>query len=130
MKTRILVVDDEAPIRELLAAYLTKYGYEVVTAASGAEAQRLADGETVHLAILDVVLPDTDGMELLAQLKQGHPNLPAVLLTGIGFDEELLQEAQRCGAAGYVSKALPLDQLLMEVRRVLKYTAPQPAEPH
>jgi DNA-binding NtrC family response regulator len=74
---------------------------------------------------MDIVLPDADGMEVLSAVKQNHPNLPVVMLTGIGFDEELLQEAKERGAVGYVSKTLPLDQLLMEVRRVLNYkTAP------
>jgi len=123
MKMKILVVDDEAPIRDLLSAYLKKYGYEVLTAATAAEARQRVDGETLHLVIMDVVLPDADGMEVLGSVKQAHPNLPVVMLTGIGFDEELLQEAQQRGAAGYISKTLPLDQLLMEVRRILNYKA-------
>jgi DNA-binding NtrC family response regulator len=125
MKKKILVVDDEAPIRELLATYLEKHGYEIVLAANGSEARRLVDEESLQLVIMDIVLPDADGMEVLSAVKQNHPNLPVVMLTGIGFDEELLQEAKERGAVGYVSKTLPLDQLLMEVRRVLNYkTAP------
>jgi DNA-binding response OmpR family regulator len=123
MKMKILVVDDEAPIRDLLSTYLKKYGYEVVTADTGAEAQRFANEEALHLVIMDVVLPDGDGLEILTTVKQAHPNLPVVMLTGIGFDEELLQEAQQRGASGYISKTLPLDQLLMEVRRILNYKA-------
>jgi DNA-binding response OmpR family regulator len=123
MKMRILVVDDEAPIRELLSTYLKKYGYEVVTAENATEARRMADEEAINLVILDVVLPDADGMEVLSSIRQSHPNLPIVMLTGIGFDEELLQEAQQRGASGYVSKTLPLDQLLMEIRRNLNYRA-------
>jgi len=123
MKKKILVVDDEAPIRELLSTYLGKYGYEIVVAANGKEAQRLTDEEALNLVIMDIVLPDADGMEVLSAVKQNHPNLPVIMLTGIGFDEELLQEAQQRGAVGYISKTLPLDQLLMEVRRVLSYKA-------
>lgn len=121
MKTKILVVDDEAPIRELLSTYLAKYNYEVLVAGTGEEAQKAVNEEALHLVILDVVLPDSDGLELLSTFRQSHPNLPVVMLTGIGFDEELLQEAQQRGATGYISKTLPLDQLLMEVRRVLNY---------
>lgn len=121
MKTKILVVDDEAPIRELLSTYLAKYNYEVLVASTGEEAQKAVNEEALHLVILDVVLPDSDGLELLSTFRQSHPNLPVVMLTGIGFDEELLQEAQQRGATGYISKTLPLDQLLMEVRRVLNY---------
>jgi DNA-binding NtrC family response regulator len=127
MKMNILVVDDEAPIRELLSTYLTKYGYEIISAGTAEEARKIVEGRVVHLVIMDIVLPDADGLELLSTLKQGHPNLPVVMLTGIGFDEELLQEAQQRGAAGYISKTLPLDQLLMEVRRVLSYKPAKPA---
>jgi len=119
MKRKILVVDDEEAIRELLASYLARHDFEVVLAANGSEARRLMDKEALELAVLDIVLPDADGMDLLSAARQDHPTLPVIMLTGIGFDEELLQEAQRRGADGYVSKMQPLDQLLMEVRRVL-----------
>jgi DNA-binding NtrC family response regulator len=121
MKQHILVVDDEPPIRELLQSYFQKHGYEVTTAATAEEAVRLADDLPLHLVVLDVLLPDSDGLETLQTLKGSHPNLPVIIMTGIGFDEELLQEAIQKGASGYVSKTLPLDQLLMEVHRTLKF---------
>lgn len=126
MKQHILVVDDEPPIRELLQAYFQKHGYEVTTAATAEEAVRLADDLSLHLVVLDVLLPDSDGLEILQTLKGSHPNLPIIIMTGIGFDEELLQEAIQKGASGYVSKTLPLDQLLMEVHRTLKFKSGRP----
>jgi DNA-binding response OmpR family regulator len=123
MKQHILVVDDEPPIRELLQSYFTKHGYAVTTAADAQEAFRLADETPLQLVILDVLLPDSDGLEVLAQMKNTHPNLPIIIMTGIGFDEDLLQEAIQKGASGYVSKTLPLDQLLMEVHRTLNFNA-------
>jgi DNA-binding NtrC family response regulator len=123
MKQHILIVDDEAPIRELLESYFTKHGYEVTTAADAAEAISKADSVPLHLVILDVLLPDSDGLEILEKLKSAHPALPIIIMTGIGFDEELLQEAIQKGASGYISKTLPLDQLLMEVHRTLKFKA-------
>jgi DNA-binding NtrC family response regulator len=121
MKQHILVVDDEAPIRELLQTYFKKHGYNVTTAETAAEAFRLADEVPLHLIVLDIVLADADGMEVLATIKSAHPKLPVIVMTGMGFDEELLQEAIQKGASGYVSKTLPLDQLLMEVHRTLNY---------
>jgi DNA-binding NtrC family response regulator len=121
MKDRILVVDDEAGIRELLKSYFSKHGYDVAVAANADEAIRLTDEVPVNIVVLDVLLADQDGLEVLAKLKQAHPNLPVIIMTGIGFDEELLQESITKGAAGYVSKTLPLDQLLMEVHRTLNY---------
>ena len=124
MKQHILVVDDEASIRELLEAYFKKHSYQVTAVATAGEALRAAEEGPVQLVILDVLLEETDGLEVLVKLKGAHPNLPVIIMTGIGFDEELLQEAIQKGAAGYVSKTLPLDQLLMEVHRTLNYKQP------
>jgi DNA-binding NtrC family response regulator len=123
MKQHILVVDDEPPIRDLLRSYFEKHEYQVTTAATADEAYRIADDVPVNLVILDVLLADSDGLEILRTLKNAHPNLPVIIMTGIGFDEELLQEAISKGASGYVSKTLPLDQLLMEVHRTLNFKA-------
>ena len=123
VKQHILVVDDEPPIRELLESYFQKHGYDVTTAADAADALNKANNLSPHLVILDVLLPDNDGLEILEKLKSAHPSLPVIVMTGIGFDEELLQESIQKGAARYVSKSLPLDQLLVEVHRTLKYKA-------
>ena len=121
MKQHLLVVDDEPSIRDLLSSFFRKHEYEVSTVATGAEALQAVDNKGVEVVILDVLLTDTDGLEVLAQIKAKHPKLPVIMITGIGFDEELLQEALQKGAAGYISKTLPLDQLLMEVHRTLNY---------
>lgn len=121
MKQHILVVDDEVHIRELLHSYFKKHGYTVSLAENAQEAVRNADELALDLIILDVVLPDADGLQVLADLKAAHPQIPIIIMTGIGFDEELLQEAMQKGASGYVSKTLPLEQLLMEVHRTLNY---------
>ena len=120
MKQRILVVDDEEPIRELLSTYFAGHEYEVTTAATVPETVNSIQETIPDLVILDIALADADGLELLGTLKASHPKLPIIILTGMGFDEELLQEALQKGADGYVSKTLPLDQLLKEVMRTLK----------
>jgi DNA-binding NtrC family response regulator len=116
-----LVVDDEASIRDLLAEFFRKRGYKVSTASNPKEALSLTDSVPLNLVILDVLLDDKDGMEVLEDIKEKHPNLPVIIMTGIGYDEELLKEARDKGAAGYLSKTLPLDQLLMEVHRILNH---------
>src|SRR5437870_2034765 len=121
MKQHILVVDDEAPIRDLLQTYFKKHQYGITTVATAREAIRVASEVSLNLIILDVILAESDGLDLLQALKESHPNLPVIVMTGIGFDEDLLQEAMRKGASGFISKTLQLDQLLMEVHRVLDY---------
>lgn len=121
MKQHILVVDDETPVLELLSAYFKKYGYDVSTAISADDALRLIDEQSIHIVLLDVLLADTDGLDVLAQIKAARPQLPVMLMTGLGFEEQLLHEALEKGAAGFVSKTLPLDQLLAEAQRILNY---------
>lgn len=120
MSERILVVDDETQIRELLCIYLMKQGYKVSTAANSAETLAVLAQIEVDLVVLDIGLADEDGLKLLARLKADHPKVRVVMLTGMGFVEDLLQEAHQKGADGYVSKILPLEELLLAIRRVLK----------
>jgi two-component system, NtrC family, response regulator HydG len=121
---RVLVVDDETTICDLVGKYLSRQGFEVVAVNSGAEALKVVDGSPFDLMILDIALEDSDGLELLSAVKATHPGLPVIMMTGMGFDEELVKEALSRRASGYVSKTLPMNQLLMEIRRVIKQSAP------
>jgi DNA-binding NtrC family response regulator len=120
MSRHILVVDDESQIRELLAVYLTRQGFRVSTAASSAETMHLVKQSPIDLIVLDIGLAEEDGLQLLSTIKTLRPDLRVVMLTGMGFVEELLQEANQNGADGYVSKVLPLDELLLAIERALK----------
>ena len=113
----ILVVDDEAQIRELLSIYLRKQGYEVHAAATSSETAACLDANPIDVVVLDIGLAQEDGLSLLEHLKASHPGVRVVMLTGMGFVEDLLQEAHDKGADGYVSKVLPLDELLMAIER-------------
>ncbi len=119
------MVDDEASIRELLGSYLSRFGFEVLSAADAKEASRLQAVEELHLVVLDMVLPDRDGLELLADFKAQRPHLPVIMLTGMGCDEQLLEQAQQGGADGMVSKTQSLDEILLEVRRILNSKTPR-----
>jgi DNA-binding NtrC family response regulator len=121
MKQQILVVDDEAPVLELLSSYFKKHGYEVSTANNAADALKLIGEQAFSLVMLDVLLADTDGLEALAQIKAAQPRLPVIVMTGIGFDEELLQEAAQKGASGIISKTTPLNEMLVEVHRTVNF---------
>jgi DNA-binding response OmpR family regulator len=120
MSQHILVVDDEAQIRELLCIYLIKQGFTVSSAATSKETLRILSQTPIDLVVLDIGLADEDGLKVLADIKKNHPTLRVVMLTGMGFVEDLLQEAHQKGADGYVSKVLPLDELLMAIQRAFK----------
>jgi DNA-binding response OmpR family regulator len=122
---QILVVDDEAQIRELLSIYLRKQGYDVLTASSSAETLSCLASNPVELVVLDIGLAQEDGLRLLENLKASHPKVRVIMLTGMGFVEDLLQEAHDKGADGYVSKVLPLDELLIAIERAETRPSPQ-----
>jgi DNA-binding response OmpR family regulator len=120
MKQHILIVDDEDQIRELLSLYLSRHGYEISTAKSSKETLQTMNRAGIDLVVLDIGLADEDGLGLLSAIKARNPNIQVVMLTGMGFVEDLLQEAHAKGADGYVSKLLPLDELLLAIQRVLR----------
>jgi DNA-binding response OmpR family regulator len=122
----ILVVDDEVAIRNVLRDFLLKRGYAVTCAGTAKEAQQLLDHLSFQLIILDVALEDADGLDLLVIFKKKYPLLPVMMLTGLGFDDELIQESLAKQASCCISKISPLDELLQEVRRVLGDNAGSP----
>lgn len=119
MKQRILVVDDESQIREMLSMYFTRHGFEAVTAGDSKETLRAVEKSKFDVVVLDIGLAEEDGLKLLERLKREHPELRVIMLTGMGFVEDLLAEATQKGADGYVSKVLPLDELLLAIQRIL-----------
>ena len=125
MSCRILLVDDEPQILELLGLFLARHGYEVFKAGSSTQALELLERENVELVLLDIGLAEEDGLKVLPVLKSQHPKVKVIMLTGMGFVEDLLEEAQQKGADGYVSKALPLDEVLEAMNQVLKPKLPQ-----
>ena len=116
----ILVIDDEPAICGMLTEYFQRHTFDITTTLLAAEGMQVLTETRIDLVILDIALEDADGLELLEVIKHHHPTLPVVMLTGIGYDEELVAEARLKKASAYVSKQLPLEQLLMEVQHALK----------
>jgi len=103
---KILVVDDEEAMREVLQVRLTGWGYEVAVASDGAEGRRLFERFEPHLVLTDVVLPDTEGTELLPFFLENDPDLPVILMTAYGSVEKAV-EAMKEGARDFLTK--PID---------------------
>ena len=117
----ILAIDDEAPILDLLQQYLTAQGYRVTTAATATAARQVVASDPPALILSDLQLEETDGLQLVEQLRAQLPNVPVILLTGVLFDTQVVEENLKWKISAYVSKTAPLDQLLMEVHRTLTY---------
>jgi DNA-binding NtrC family response regulator len=115
---RILVVDDDPVARRVLSDTLGRAGYTAVVASTATEALRLATDDEPALAILDLVLPDGDGIELLSQLRTSWPALPAIIVTAYTEPRSIV-EAMRRGALDYLGKPVDPDVLLSMCRTAL-----------
>jgi CheY-like chemotaxis protein len=129
MKKHILVVDDEADVRDVLAQALTIKGYRVTAAGAGHEALRLVKADPPQLLISDLQMEDADGLELIEEIKTEYPDLPVILLTGMIFDADVIRETISKKVTSYLDKTCSLQCVTQEVQRLLgdKTGAPTPA---
>jgi two-component system, NtrC family, nitrogen regulation response regulator NtrX len=117
---RILVVDDEPEIRRLVCEILEDEGYQVATAENAAEARTLKHSASPHLILLDIWMPDTDGISLLKEWVAGDSLLcPVVMMSGHGSVESAV-EATKLGAYDFLEKPLSMAKLLLIVARALE----------
>ncbi len=113
---KILLVDDEAAQREMLAGFLKKKGYQVQTADGGVAAVDGYAGFFSPLAVIDLKMPDMNGLELLVRLREINPFIQVIVLTAFGTVETAV-EAMRKGAYGYLTKPVNLDELLVNLKK-------------
>jgi two-component system, OmpR family, KDP operon response regulator KdpE len=121
---RILVVDDELQILRALKVVLRSAGYEVVTATGMEEALDAAALSTFSAAIVDMLLPDADGVELCERLREWS-SMPIIVLSAVREEEEKVR-ALRAGADDYVTKPFGPHELIARLEAVLRRTAPEP----
>jgi|UniRef100_A0A7V6DPZ3 two-component system response regulator (stage 0 sporulation protein F) len=114
---KILVADDEMAIRLLYSEELKEEGYEVYTASNGREALDIIDTMPLDLVILDIKMPEMDGIEALRQIKEKKPNLPVLLSTAYG---EYKQDFATWASDDYLVKSSDLEDLKNAVKRHLK----------
>src|ERR1700688_1239617 len=120
MPDRILVVDDEEAIREIVCAILAAAGYKWKQASSGMEALALLHaGEEFELMLSDLMMADLDGIGLLERTKEQYPDMPVVMVTAV-HDISVALAAIRNGAYDYLLKPFEREQLLATVRRALE----------
>jgi DNA-binding NtrC family response regulator len=124
MKKHLLIVDDEADIRDLLGQFFDANGYRVTAVASAAQALEVGHQDPPDLIISDLQLEETDGLEMIAQLKTTLPDTPVILLTGVLFDPKVVSDVLKTKVACYLEKTSSLAQILENVRRLL---GPPPA---
>jgi two-component system, NtrC family, response regulator PilR len=116
---KILVIDDEASMREMLAIMLRKEGYAVEIAANRNTAAAMLDRGPVHMVITDIKLPDGDGIEILRHVKAASPETAVVVMTAYGTTETAVA-ALKLGAQDYLVKPFDVDELKIVVRNALE----------
>jgi putative nucleotidyltransferase with HDIG domain len=117
---RVLVVDDEAPVRSMVSSTLERHGYEVKMAASGRDALDALARDGFDLILTDIVMQDVNGITLLEKVHALHPNLPVVMVTAI-HDISVAIDAMRRGAYDYLLKPFERDHLINTVERALEH---------
>jgi DNA-binding NtrC family response regulator len=117
-KARILVVDDEDDLRKLLTHFVSGAGYEVTAAEDGEQALEQLRKGAYDLALLDIMMPNMNGIELLKQIRQQSPGTKAIMLTGY-TDLKNAMEAREFGARDFISKPFKMEDVLETIKRVL-----------
>ena len=120
---RVLVVDDEPAIRRVLRAYLERDGFDVAEAADGVAALAAVRTRRPDALLLDIGLPDLDGLEVMHRARQGYPDLPVLLVTARAEEVDLLV-GLGAGADDYVSKPFSPREVVARLRAVLRRSRP------
>ena len=117
-KNRVLVVDDEDALRDLLSAELKRVGYEVTSAGDGIEAIPLIQQYKFDAVLLDISMPNTGGIEVLKFIQQNSPTTKAIMLTGFA-DLKHAMESKQFGASDFITKPFSISDVKATLEKVL-----------
>jgi DNA-binding response OmpR family regulator len=117
-KARILIVDDEPPVVQLLSDYLTRQGFEVSGAYSGVQTLARLSQQQPDVVLLDVRMPELDGVEVLRRIRENYPRIPVLMVSG-NDDVELAKETVALGAFDYILKPVDFPYLLRAIDKML-----------
>jgi len=118
-RRHILIVDDEDYILALMEEVLRILGYQPLAAANAKQALQILAMQPVDLVITDMEMPGVSGINLLQQVKQTHPSIPVVLITGYG-PERAARVAEECGADGFLGKPFHIEDLRFCISRLIE----------
>jgi two-component system nitrogen regulation response regulator NtrX len=120
MARTILIVDDEESIIQSLEGILTDEGFDVISAAAGMEALEKIDEVMPDLVLLDIWMPGMDGIETLVKMKESHPQLQVLMMSGHGTIETAVK-ATKLGAYDFIEKPLSLEKVILSINNALEY---------
>ncbi|GAA4440135.1 response regulator transcription factor [Ravibacter arvi] len=116
---KILIVEDDERVSELIKRGLEEQGFEAMVAYDGASGKKLVLGKEYDLVITDIILPKLDGLDLCKQIRQANPDLPIIMLTALGTTDDKV-EGFDAGADDYLVKPFEMRELLVRIRALLK----------
>jgi CheY-like chemotaxis protein len=120
MLYKILIVDDEPAVRELFEDLFKGENCSSVSCATGEETLELLKKDKFDVVLLDIKLPDMNGLEVLKNIRDIHKTLPVVMITGFGYDEELIAKSKQFGCSGYIGKNMPVAQIIATFKQIVK----------
>lgn len=118
-----LVVDDNQLLNRFLTTFLRDKGHHASSLSDGVKVLSWLDVNECDAIVLDIGMPKIDGLSLISMIREKHADLPIVMFTGLGYDEEAMQTARKAGANGYVSKGLGPNEIYSALMRVLNQSA-------
>ncbi|MDD5120336.1 MAG: response regulator [Candidatus Omnitrophica bacterium] len=120
MLYKILIVDDEAPVRDLFEDLLKEEDCHTVACASGEEALELIKKDNFDVVLLDIKLPGMSGLEALKHIRDLNNSLPVVMITGFGYDDDLIARSKQFSCSGYIGKNMPVAQIIVTLKQFIK----------
>src|SRR5664279_410451 len=120
---RVLVVDDDDTVAKVVLGYLNRAGHESAHVGDGRRALEIIAANPPDLVVLDLMLPEIDGLEVCRRLRESHPDLPIVMLTALGEAEDRIAGLE-VGADDYVTKPFSPRELVLRIDSVLRRSAP------
>lgn len=118
-KLKLLLVDDEKDFVDALAERLQLRGFQVLTAIDGERALSIIDNDPPQVVILDIMMPGLSGLDVLKQIKDRVPEIPVILLTGLGSTTEG-SDGMQMGAYDYLMKPLDIDTLIQKIKEAVQ----------
>ncbi len=114
-----LIIDDDPAITKFLVTYLRQKGHTCQSLTEGFQTASWLEHHDCEVIVVDLNMPKVDGISLISYIREVNNQIPIIVFTGVGYDEERMNAALRAGANGYVSKNLPIEQLYCVMSRVL-----------
>jgi DNA-binding NtrC family response regulator len=115
----MMIVDDEIEILKMLKDVFELRGWETITTPTGLTVMSTLEKEPIDIILLDIKLPNGSGLTVLKNIKKKYPKLPVIMFTGFGYEDNMVNEAMHLGAAGYVSKNVPIQELIEVINNTL-----------